>query len=111
MNLFNDIKKHLVNYLEFLIDYLLIKFFLKKEINTDLIAKINNFKAHLTKVSEMIHNFIEMTKNVSKEKTNCNERCLRYFKYYFMKQYCKDTIFNYCLPDYEKNCLAEYLGF
>ena len=55
-----------------------IKIFIKKkEINTDLIAKINNFKNHLTKVSVMIENFIEMTRNVSKEKTNCNERSLR----------------------------------
>lgn len=45
-----------------------------KEINTDLVLKITAFQKYLSKISVMLKNFKEMTKNASKAKIDHSEK-------------------------------------
>eukprot|EP00828_Plagiopyla_frontata_P035368 TRINITY_DN4642_c0_g1_i2.p1 TRINITY_DN4642_c0_g1~~TRINITY_DN4642_c0_g1_i2.p1 ORF type:complete len:338 (+),score=85.03 TRINITY_DN4642_c0_g1_i2:373-1386(+) len=65
------------------------------EINTDIVLKISTFKNYLTKIGQMLKNFSKMAKNAYTARIDANE---------------KFAIFmNYMMPEYEKNCLTEYV--
>jgi sorting nexin-1/2 len=67
-----------------------------KELNTEIIIKINSFTVYLKKISTMLSNYKQMIKNMMKEQRSLNDQTA--------------LLTGTLLPDYEKYCLTEYLN-
>lgn len=61
-----------------------------------IVAKINQFSQYLRKVIPMLRNFKEMSSNMGTIRKKYNEQA--------------HTLMQFMLPEYEKNCLKEYLA-
>ncbi len=68
-------------------------FILQKEINTQLLLKIQTFSSFLKQNREMLVNFKDMAKNASEKKAKMNEEI--------------KTFMTFLAPEYEKNILSE----
>lgn len=66
-----------------------------KEINTELIVKINSFSQYLKKIVPMLTNYQTMASNLVSSRTQHDENF--------------ETFYNFLIPEYEKNCLSEYV--
>lgn len=66
-----------------------------KEINVSIVAKINQFSQYLKRIIPMLRNFKDMSCNMSSVRKKYNEQA--------------HTLLQFMLPEYEKNCLKEYL--
>lgn len=61
-----------------------------------IVAKINQFSQYLRKVIPMLRNFKEMSSNMGTIRKKYNEQA--------------HTLMQFMLPEYERNCLKEYLA-
>lgn len=67
-----------------------------KEINPSIEGKIESFTSYVKKISILLANYKEFTKKTVELRDSDN------------KQY--ENFLSYLLPEYEKNCLLEYVG-
>ncbi|CAD8137699.1 unnamed protein product [Paramecium octaurelia] len=65
-----------------------------KEINREIISKINDFKAYIKKIQPMVQNFKQIAKNIAEAKSAHQTSLIHFI-----------TIF---VPEYENNVLLEY---
>ncbi|CAD8056925.1 unnamed protein product [Paramecium sonneborni] len=66
-----------------------------REINREIIQKINDFKAYIQKISPMVQNFKQIAKNIAEAKSSFQASLIHFI-----------TVF---IPEYENNVLLEYV--